>query len=367
MDVDELKKLGQYCKSPSDHARLCEYLTMGSYRAAAKRLMINESSMRRTINRLKASAAAGSSSEPVKTTPPPCRAKVHRQPDILPLMNPRRSVPISDSVSHLIIPDTQLKYGASMAPLKWIAEYAVEKRPTRIIHLGDNWDMPSLGFWDRGKLRGEGARVLEDILAGNLGIETFEETIRRLAPGYNPDMHFMIGNHENRINRYIQDNPNMLGKVGIQDLALSNWNVHEFLRPVTLEGVQYAHYFCRNAKGKVVQSKNGMPSAQAQVIREGMSTVAGHKQGIEIHPQTYQDKTQWGIIAGSCYLHDEEYLSPQYENYWRGILMFNGVKDGEMSIRPIDLDWLCQKSEGKTLKDFLETATRKELMICGDL
>jgi hypothetical protein len=62
------------------------------------------------------------------------------------------------SVNHLIIPDTQVRPGVPTDHLKWIGQYAVEKRFDVLMHLGDHWDMSSLSSYDRGKGQMEGRR-----------------------------------------------------------------------------------------------------------------------------------------------------------------------------------------------------------------
>jgi hypothetical protein len=56
-------------------------------------------------------------------------------------------------------------------------------------------------------------------------------------------------------------------------------------------------------------------------------------------------------------------LTPQGDNYWRGVLMLNNVVDGEFALWCVGLDWLCRRYEGKSLKEFLATAKDSELMI----
>ena len=47
-------------------------------------------------------------------------------------------------IKHLVIPDTQVKPDFHIEHLEWAGQYAVDKKPDVIVHLGDHWDMPSL-------------------------------------------------------------------------------------------------------------------------------------------------------------------------------------------------------------------------------
>ena len=64
---------------------------------------------------------------------------------------------------HLIIPDTQAKYGEDFTFLSHIGKYIVEKKPEVIIHLGDFSDMESLSSYDVGKKSFDGKMYIKDI------------------------------------------------------------------------------------------------------------------------------------------------------------------------------------------------------------
>jgi hypothetical protein len=49
------------------------------------------------------------------------------------------------------------------------------------------------------------------------------------------------------------------------------------------------------------------------------------------------------VIAGSCYTHEEDYLGPQGNRHWRGILMLNDVNDGEFDLMPVSTKFLLER------------------------
>src|SRR5690349_10871387 len=59
---------------------------------------------------------------------------------------------------HMVIPDVQAKPNVSHEHMRWIANYALEKRPDVIVQIGDWADMPSLSLYDKGKRCYEGRR-----------------------------------------------------------------------------------------------------------------------------------------------------------------------------------------------------------------
>lgn len=252
--------------------------------------------------------------------------------------------------THLVIPDCQIRPGVSTDFLEWIGQYIVHKQPNVIVQIGDFADMHSLSSYDKGTKAGEGARYELDIKSAR------DAMVRLLTPiweynhhqatmrkkQYKPRMILTMGNHENRINRHVNAYPVLDGRLSTNDLGYADfgWEVYDFLEVVEVDGILYSHYFPRNAAGKVVQNRSGAPNARLQVIREGQSCTSGHLQGLDFHVQQRANRRDYGLIAGSCYQHEEDYLTPQGTAYWRGIIMKNDVHDGNYDAMFVSLDFL---------------------------
>lgn len=254
---------------------------------------------------------------------------------------------------HMVIPDTQQKPGADNSFMYWLGLYAAEKMPDRIIHLGDHWDMPSLSLWDTGKAAAENRRYWYDIHAGNAAMDLFEEglaTNEHYGKGWCPTKDFLIGNHEYRIQRWLESSPAMQGVVGYHhfNLVEHGWDVHDFLFPIWKDGVKYSHFHPRGPSGKITQTKNGAPNARLQVMREGASCTAGHQQGLDVYVSHIGPVARRGIIAGSCYTHEESYLiRAEGNSHWRGFLMKHEVHLGNYSLMEVSLDYLRRKYGGE--------------------
>jgi len=160
---------------------------------------------------------------------------------------------------------------------------------------------------------------------------------------YKPRMILTLGNHENRITRYVEANAALDGKLALSDLPYDRWEVHPFLRPVAVDGILYSHFFPQGPDGQVFQNTRGAPSAKAQVQRLLQSATAGHKPGLNHHVHQSFLRQQHGLIAGSFYQHDESFHTPQGNAYWRGIVVKHDVIKGAYSPMFVSLDYLLRR------------------------
>jgi hypothetical protein len=243
---------------------------------------------------------------------------------------------------HMVIPDTQVKPGVPMDHFRWIANYALEKRPDVIVQIGDWADMHSLSAYDRGKRCYEGRRYIKDIEAANDSLDIFEKTIEDYnrahpAEAYTPEKHLTYGNHEHRIIRATDLDAALHGKLTLEDLDFERrgWKTHQFLEVVTIDGVQYSHYFISGSMGRPVSS-----AAALLKVRGGSATM-GHVQRMDVayHPQTQRI----GMFCGTCYLHNEEYLGPQGNDAPRQIIMKHEVEDGRYDLMAVSLNFLRKR------------------------
>lgn len=252
------------------------------------------------------------------------------------------------SKSILVVPDTQVKEGVPLDHLRWLGNYIVKKRPDIIVHIGDHADMPSLSSYDVGKKSFEGRRYSKDIEAAKVGMRVLLNPLWKLQERqanskhrvYRPDMHLTLGNHENRINRAVNNDPKLEGLISTSDLGYSDfgWNVHDFLNVITIQGISFSHYFATGAMGRPSSTAN------AQLNRQHTSCIAGHQQGLQIATGKRADGALLtSIIAGSCYLHDEDYLGTQGNNHWRGALMLHGCENGQFDLNLLPMRYLKDK------------------------
>lgn len=274
---------------------------------------------------------------------------------------------MEDLPIHVVIPDSQVRPGVDITYLRWIGRYIVDHfagRPNvKIVHLGDFADMPSLSSYDKGTAKMQGRTYQADIDAANRGwvmlnapLVTYNRMqARKKAKQWWPERHILLGNHEDRITRALNYNPELQGMLTLDLLNYerSGWTVHPFLEPLFLDGVAYSHYFPNPMTGKPI---GGMIETMLKTI--GHSFTQGHVQTFKagqldrMDPLTGKPTRHRGLVAGACYLHDEEYKTPQGNAHWRGILVKHAVQRGNYNLMEVDLDYLCRRYHDMSLEEY---------------
>lgn len=264
---------------------------------------------------------------------------------------------ISRGRVHLVIPDTQVTPHTPQHHLPWIGQYIVDYQPDVVIHLGDHWDMESLSGYDRGKKSFEGRRYTKDIEAGCLAFSKLNQPLidynkkRRASARYWPERHFLIGNHEERILRTIESDAVLDGVIGYHDFNITElgWKMHDFLTPVKIDGITYAHYFYAPHSGR---PWGGQASTRLKNV--GFTFTMGHCQGKDQAERHLADgSVHRALITGSCYLHDEDYRGPQANHHWRGVIVKHECCDGDYDLMEVSLDYLCRRYENMRLAEFI--------------
>lgn len=251
---------------------------------------------------------------------------------------------------HFILPDRQAKPGVPLVHNRWIGQAIKEYAPDTVIDLGDNADFPSMSqHHAAGSASKEGQRLLADFNAAN----DAERLLETGMDGFEPEQKVRLrGNHENRLCRYLEDNPVLEGLIGLEMLHDGSWEivpyVHGAPQVKIIDGIAYAHYFANPNTGKPIAG-----TVNNRIAKIGMSFVQGHQQGLmRGNLQLATGRTYHGLVVGSCYLHDEDYKG-NANSHWRGVVILNEVRDGEFCEMPLSLDYLCRKYEGMTLGRFL--------------
>lgn len=246
-----------------------------------------------------------------------------------------------------VIGDLQVKQGISLDYIHHIGAYIAKKQPDIIVQIGDWFDNAALSSYDRGQLVAEGRRLAEDIKAGNEAIRILEHYITSVA-GYNPRKVVTLGNHEDRIKRYVNENPALDGFLGnhLYHFERYDWEVVPFLKPINICGINFVHYLVNTMTGKPLGG-----SALSRLKHVGESYVMGHQQVFDYaeRPLQLSGRKQLGIIVGACYNHDEAYKGYQGNHHFRGCVMLYECSEGYALHKNITLQHMQNLYEGTTV------------------
>ena len=255
----------------------------------------------------------------------------------------------------IVIPDTQIRPGDDYDFLTNVGRYIVDMQPDIVVHLGDFADMPSLSSHDKAGTKSmEGQRYKADIEATHQAMAALMQPIideqnrrkKNKEKQWKPDLILTLGNHENRIDRAINNDPKLDGLISTSDLSYAEygWNVVPFLQPIIVEGIAFCHYLVSGVMGRPVTT------AQALINKMHMSCIVGHQQGRMVaYGKRADGKNLTAMIVGSCYEHDEGYLNPQSNNHWRGLVVLNEVMDGEFDEVMVSLNYLNRKYSDESI------------------
>lgn len=246
------------------------------------------------------------------------------------------------STKHLFIPDTQVRPDTPVAHIEALGNYVAEKRPTKIIMIGDWWDMNSLSSYDKPGSKGWEIKDVErDIEAGIDAMQLFMRGFE--SADYSPKLVFTIGNHEYRMRRVAESPEGRKFKryLSLDRLRLKEmgWVVHDFLKIAREDGISYCHYFL-NPDSLFTNPIGGAINTKLRKL--GVSFSMGHQQRYEVGAvYTAHGRRLRGMVAGAFYEHDEEYLGPQKNRqYWRGIVMKHEVRAGDYDLMEVSLNYL---------------------------
>ena len=211
----------------------------------------------------------------------------------------------------LVIADTQVAPDTPTDHLKALSRYIWKHKPAHLVHIGDHWDFESLSTY-ASPLEQEGRRLYDDLEAGFNAFRLIDEVThsknlkakRSLEDTYRPSRDFLMGNHENRLARYIDRNPVLQGCFDIDAFVKDQgWNVHQMNSPFWLYGICFSHYMENAQSGRAVGG-----SIENKLNKFPHSFIHGHQQQYQFgRRQNLMGKPHFGVCAGSFYMHDESY------------------------------------------------------------
>lgn len=242
--------------------------------------------------------------------------------------------------THLVIPDLHAHPDYDNERAAAIGRLIVSLKPDVVVCLGDFGDFPSLCSYDKGTRSFEGRRYKRDLAAFHDAMNKLMEPIKKSKKKL-PEFHFITGNHEQRLERVAELEPTLDGIVSLADLKLDEygWEVHPFLKPASIDGILYCHYFVSGVMNRPI---GGVHLANSLLTKGHVSATMGHTHTRSFaEATTFEGKVCTAVVAGACIDFPQEWTSPQVNNmYWNGVLIKRNVREGQYDLEWVSLDSL---------------------------
>lgn len=255
---------------------------------------------------------------------------------------------------HLLIPDSHASPNEDLRRFEWLGKLIIDEMPDVIIDIGDWFDMGSLCSYDKGTKSFEGRRYKADIRAGHqaeqLAFGPILDYNKRAAENhrrrYFPTIIRITGNHEHRIHKAIERQPELDGAISLDDLYSSldeqlDMQRYPFLTPVMVDGIAYCHYFVSGVMGRPVSS------AQVMINKHHTSCTAGH-----LHTRSWAEGVRadgsriQGLICGAYHDPDHRsgYAAGQSQDlWWNGLYIKDNVVEGNYDKTEISVQRLMER------------------------
>lgn len=237
----------------------------------------------------------------------------------------------------LILPDSHSKPTVPNERYSWLARLIVERKPDIIVDLGDFADMESLSSYNAGKLSGQNRHLINDLEAAKDARKRLTQPIRERQAQlvsnkkkhWNPELYAVGGNHEFRVNRFVDNNPELAGMFtqDVSEAAKLGWHWTDYQGRLQVEGINIRHNMQQG--GRPVGGKY----AAAALLDKGYeSAIVGDSHKWDIATRTtWSGKKILGLVAGCYFGHEEAYAGTSNGDWDRFITILYDVKDGGYS------------------------------------
>lgn len=238
------------------------------------------------------------------------------------------------SKTHLFVTDIHAHPKHHNKRAEWLGGLINDVKPDVVIVGGDVWDMPSLSSYDKGRKSFQGRTYRADVDSGLDWTDRLFSTVRS-AKKKLPRFVYVEGNHENRIHRAIDIQPELEGTIGYEDLELSRYYddvvMYEGGTPgvIEIDGVSYSHYFISGNMGRPI---SGEHPAASLIAKQYGSCSAGHSHLADYSMRTDNSgKKLHGLVGGCFFDYDSDWAGRSNRLYWRGCVIKRSVSDGDYS------------------------------------
>lgn len=250
----------------------------------------------------------------------------------------------------LVIGDAHTSPGMESLSIQAISNLGnilVEEQPEIIVIIGDWFEFGSLSHFDKpGSKEKENKRLKLEVIVGLSCFDTlmsatddYNESQRsQKKKQYKPEIYFIRGNHEERLERLFENYPQIDNVINL-DNELRTRGINAVIRygkTLIIDGVGFTH----------VPFKSGRPIASvvntcgAALDTTNISLVFGHTHRLE-----YKEKKRTGssdniqcLNVGCFFTGLPSWIEKDDPNWWRGVVLLDLYGEGKFDYRTISID-----------------------------
>ena len=245
--------------------------------------------------------------------------------------------------THLVIGDPHAHPDHNNDRALWVGELIADIRPDKVICIGDLPDLPSLSSYDKGKANFVGRTYRRDIEAA---VDFQEKMFFRVKARKKklPETFYFEGNHDERISRALQLQPQLEGTIDFRDLRIGDYWDHciryEGNTPGSrsVDGIIYAHFCIAGISGKAL---SGLHHGDALLSKNYTSTTVGHTHLADWTTHVRADgKRIHGLVCGCYQDYRADWAGRSNDLWYRGIVVKRNVEDGNFDPQFISIEAL---------------------------
>jgi len=247
---------------------------------------------------------------------------------------------------YLILPDPHAHPDHNNDRADWLGQFILDRKPDVVVNMGDTFDMPSLSSYDKGKASFSGASYEKDISSGLDFLDRMWHPIRK-AKKKKPTSIFLEGNHEHRLKKVIEYDPQLQGdKFGV---SYKNYQLKDYHNEVvyyqgqtpgiyTADGISFSHFLVSGLMGRPI---GGEHHAASLLSKNYSSCVVAHSHTVDWAVRSSSNgKKIMGLVAGVFQDYDAGWAGTCNNLWWPGIIYLRGVEDGTYDPEFISLEAL---------------------------
>lgn len=248
--------------------------------------------------------------------------------------------------THLVISDQHAHPSYNNDRALWLGRFIKDLKPDVVVNIGDAADLSSLSSYDKGKASFHGQSYEKDIEAHLDFQEKLWQPMKR-SKKKQPRKVVLEGNHEHRIKRVLELNPEYGGDrfgVSFKDLDFDSY-YHEVVEyegqtpgVTTIDGVSYSHYFISGLMGRPI---GGEHHAYSLISKNLTSCTCGHSHTADWAVRTdTSGKKIMGLVAGVYQDYRAGWAGHVNNLWWSGVVVKRNVQDGAYDPQFISLEAL---------------------------